>query len=322
MSQYALVTDIGGTNARFALYNLATNELSAIKKILISKNDILLTLIKNYLQAQSVNIEMACIAIACPIDDEDIVNMTNNNLSFSRYELMQELKLTKLEVINDFIAISTSIPKLLKHDLVKIGGNEPDLDYPIAIYGAGTGLGVSHLIKVNQNWMSLPGEGGHTELPMINDDEDRILAKLRKRFGRVSTERFLSGNGIVNIYQALLQINNQPIEDVTPEIIVKKALAKSCSLSLQTLTYFCTFMGRFGGNLALTLNTQGGVYIAGGIVPRFIEFFKASPFREAFENKGRMSYLVKKIPVYVIIHDNPGLFGAGVYLKNSLKKNY
>jgi glucokinase len=319
MSQYALVTDIGGTNARFALYDLATNELSAITKILISKNDILLTLIKDYLASQSVTVEMACIAIACPIDDEDVINMTNNDLSFSRSELIQALNLIKLEVINDFTAVSMSIPQLSKKDLIKIGGDEPNLNYPIAIYGAGTGLGVSHLIKVNQHWISLSGEGGHTELPMTSEDEDRILAQLRKKFGRVSTERFLSGNGIVNIYQALLQIKEQPIEAMTPDIIVKNALSKSCPLCLQTLTYFCTFMGRFGGNLALTLNTQGGVYIAGGIVPRFIEFFKSSPFREAFEHKGRMSYLVKKIPVYVITHEDPGLLGAGVYLQNSLK---
>lgn len=319
MSQYALVTDIGGTNARFALYDLATNELSAITKILISKNDILLTLIKDYLASQSVTVEMACIAIACPIDDEDVINMTNNDLSFSRSELIQALNLIKLEVINDFTAVSMSIPQLSKKDLIKIGGDEPNLNYPIAIYGAGTGLGVSHLIKIKQHWISLSGEGGHTELPMTSEDEDRILAQLRKKFGRVSTERFLSGNGIVNIYQALLQINEQPMEALTPDIIVKNALSKSCPLCLQTLTYFCTFMGRFGGNLALTLNTQGGVYIAGGIVPRFIEFFKSSPFREAFEHKGRMSYLVKKIPVYVITHEDPGLLGAGVYLQNSLK---
>ena len=318
MSQYALVTDIGGTNARFALFNLVTNELSAITKILISKEDILLTLIKNYLQAQSVKIEIACIAIACPIDDADTVTMTNNNLSFSRRELNEELKLKKLEVINDFTAVSTSIPRLSPQDLVKIGGDEPNLNYPIAIYGAGTGLGVSHLIKVNQHWVSLSGEGGHTELPMINEEEDRILVQLRKKFGRVSAERFLSGNGIINIYQAIQQINHQPLTDITPDIIVNKALTNSCDLCLQTLNYFCTFMGRFGGNLALTLNTQGGVYIAGGIVPRFIEFFKASPFRSAFEYKGRMSTLVKKIPVYVITHEDPGLFGAGVYLQNSL----
>ncbi|OCG23459.1 glucokinase [Gilliamella sp. wkB108] len=320
MSQYALVTDIGGTNARFALYNLTTNELSAITKILIAKHDVLLTLIKDYLATQSVKIDMACIAIACPIDDEDVITMTNNDLSFSRSELIRELNLTTLEVINDFTAVSTSIPKLLPQDVVKIGGGEPDLNYPIAIYGAGTGLGVSHLININGHWISLSGEGGHTELPMTNDEEDRILVQLRKKFGRVSTERFLSGNGIVNIYQALLQINNQPIEDITPDIIVQRALDNSCPICLQTLNHFCTFMGRFGGNLVLTLNTQGGVYIAGGIVPRFIEFFKKSAFRDAFENKGRMSFLVKKVPVYVITHKDPGLFGAGVYLQNSLEK--
>ena len=319
MSQYALVTDIGGTNARFALYDLVTNELSAITKVLISKDDVLLELIKSYLNSQSVTVDMACIAIACPIDEGDLIEMTNNNLSFSRSELIKELKLTKLEVINDFTAVSTSIPRLSANDVIKIGGEEPNLNYPIAIYGAGTGLGVSHLVKVNENWISLPGEGGHTELPMVNEEEDRILAQLRKKFARVSCERFLSGNGIVNIYQALLQINNQPTEEITPDIIVNKALSNSCPICLATLTHFCTFMGRFGGNLALTLNTQGGVYIAGGIVPRFIEFFKSSPFREAFEYKGRMSFLVKKIPVYVIIHKDPGLFGAGVYLQNSLK---
>lgn len=320
MSQYALVTDIGGTNARFALYDLTTNKLSAITKILISKDDDLLVLIKNYLANQSISVDMACIAIACPIDDTDMVNMTNNNLSFSRSALIKALNLKQLEVINDFTAVSTSIPQLTDKDLVKIGGDDADLNYPIAIYGAGTGLGVSHLIKVNQHWISLSGEGGHTELPMTNEKEDRLLAELRKKFGRVSSERFLSGNGIVNIYQALLSINNQPIEEITPDVIVKKALSNSCPLCLETLTYFCTFMGRFGGNLALTLNTQGGVYIAGGIVPRFIEFFKSSPFRHTFENKGRMSYLVKKIPVYVITHEDPGLLGAGVYLQNSLNK--
>lgn len=317
MDQYALVTDIGGTNARFALYNLTTNALSEIVKITIVKEDILLTLIKNYLQKVSVKIEIACIAIACPIEG-DLIAMTNNNLSFSRAELIKELNLKKLEVINDFTAISTSIPQLSIKDVVKIGGTEPNLDFPIAVYGAGTGLGVSHLVKVNQHWISLSGEGGHTELPMINEEEDRILSQLRTKFGRVSCERFLSGNGIVNIYQALLNINHKPVETVTPDVIVENALSNGCDICRQTLTYFCEFMGRFGGNLALTMNTQGGVYIAGGIVPRFIEFFKESPFREAFENKGRMSYLLKKIPVYVITHDNPGLFGAGVYLQNSL----
>lgn len=270
-TDYALVTDIGGTNARFALFNLNTSELSAITKIIITPDHDLLTLIKTYLQAQSIKVERACIAIACPVEG-DLIAMTNNNLSFSRSQVIAELHLKQLEVINDFTAVSMSIPKLTEQDVVKVGGAEPDLNFPIAIYGAGTGLGVSHLIKINGNWISLSGEGGHVELPMVNATEDNVLAQLREKFGRVSAERFLSGKGIVNIYQALLTLHHKPMEEITPDIIVNKALANSCEICQQTLTLFCTFMGRFGGNLALSLNTQGGVYIAGGIVPRFIDF--------------------------------------------------
>ncbi|MDF7669827.1 glucokinase [Orbaceae bacterium ESL0721] len=318
LTDYALVTDIGGTNARFALFNIQTGELSAITKIEIDPDHDLLTLIKNYIESQSVGINSACIAIACPIDGTDRVEMTNNSLSFSRSQLIAALNLKRLEVINDFTAVSFSVPQLTQQDYVKIDGGDPNEQFPIAIYGAGTGLGVSHLIKYNNQWISLSGEGGHVELPMTNEIEDKVLIEMRKKYGRVSAERFLSGRGIVNIYNALLSIHNRPQQELTPDIIVERALTNSCNICHQTLTLFCTFMGRFGGNLALTLNTQGGVYIAGGIVPRFIEFFKASPFRAAFENKGRMSYLLKKIPVYLITHSDPGLLGAGIYLRNSL----
>lgn len=319
MNQPILVADIGGTNARFALYDQTSHVLSAIEKITITKRDNLLSLAKNYIAKQSVTIEYACIAIACPVEG-DWVAMTNNHLAFSQSQLQQDLKLKHLTVINDFTAVAMSIPALKNNDVEQIGGEKPKSGYPIAVYGAGTGLGVAYLLNINDHWVSLAGEGGHTELPMINEQEDQILLMLRKKFKRVSAERFLSGNGIVNIYQALLQIHQQPIEDITPDIIVNNALSNSCSMSQQALTLFCTFMGRLGGNLALTLNTQGGVYIAGGIVPRFIDFLKASPFRDNFENKGRMTYLLKKIPVYVITHDYPGLLGAGMYMQNNINK--
>lgn len=320
MNNYALVTDIGGTNARFALFNIKTSELSAITKIVINKDHDVITLIKNYLQTQAIQVDLACIAIACPIEG-DRVEMTNNNLSFSRSQLKKELNLKQLEVINDFTAVSMCIPKLTAQDMIQIGGTKPDLNFPIAVYGAGTGLGVSYLINIDDHVISLSGEGGHVELPMVNENEDHVMAQFRQKFGRVSAERFLSGSGIVNIYQALLTIHHKPVEEITPDVIVNNALTGNCAICHQALTLFCTFMGRFGGNLALTLNTQGGVYIAGGIVPRFIDFFKASPFRATFENKGRMSYLVKRIPVYVITHSDPGLLGAGAYLQNSLNKH-
>lgn len=308
-----LVADIGGTNARFALYDNGDKTLSNIIKYTITDDSTLFNLITDYLSQCHVQVKHACLAIACPIEG-DKITMTNNHIEFSRSELQVALGLKQLEVINDFTAVAMSVPALKPQDVCQIGGQEADIKYPIAIYGAGTGLGVSHLIKVDQQWLSLPGEGGHVELPMINTEEDQVLAQLRDKFGRVSAERFLSGSGLVNIYQALAKINQREHIDITPSDIVAQALDNSCSLSLQTLNLFCAFMGRFGGNLALTLNTKGGVYIAGGIVPRFIEFFKQSAFRHNFETKGRMGHILTTIPVYIIVHSDPGLLGAGMYL--------
>ncbi|WP_392563904.1 glucokinase [Orbus wheelerorum] len=313
-----LVADIGGTNARFALYNKATKTLSNIEKYTITDETRLPQLITHYLEQCGVKVERACLAIACPIEGDKIA-MTNNHIEFSRSELQSSLCLKQLEVINDFTAVAMSVPALKEQDKCQIGGKEPDMNYPVAIYGAGTGLGVAHLINAANQWLSLPGEGGHVELPMINAHEDQVLSVLRNKFGRVSAERFLSGSGLVNIYQALAEITNQDKKEISPSDIVAQALDKSCQLSLQTLTLFCAFMGRFGGNLALTLNTRGGVYIAGGIVPRFLEFLKQSDFRHNFETKGRMGRLLKTIPVYVITHSDPGLLGAGMYLEQKQK---
>ncbi|WP_392562620.1 glucokinase [Orbus sturtevantii] len=312
-----LVADIGGTNARFALYNRATKILSDIKKYTITDDTCLPQLVTDYLKLCSVTVKRACFALACPIEGDKIV-MTNNHIEFSRSELQELLALKQLEVINDFTAVAMSVPALGAEDICQIGGQAADITYPIAVYGAGTGLGVAHLLSIAGKWLSLPGEGGHVELPMINDSEDKILSILRQKFGRVSAERFLSGSGLVNIYQALVELTNQSKQDITASEIVTQALEQSCQICLQTLSLFCAFMGRFGGNLALTLNTRGGVYIAGGIVPRFLEFFKQSDFRLHFETKGRMGRLLQTIPVYVIVHSDPGLLGAGMYLEQKM----
>lgn len=312
-----LVADIGGTNARFALFDKSNKTLSNIEKFTINDDTCLKQLIENYLKTCEANIDYACLALACPIEG-DHVTMTNNHIEFSRRELQSALQLKHLSVINDFTAVAMSVPALRAEDVKKIGGDEPDTHYPIAIYGAGTGLGVAHLLKTEKRWLSLSGEGGHVELPMTTPQEDQLLDTLRKKFTRVSAERFLSGNGLINIYQALLEINHADKSELSPSEIVDNALNDRCPLCQQTLKLFCTFMGRFGGNLALTMNTKGGVYIAGGIVPRFIDYLMQSEFRHHFENKGRMSYLLKTIPVYVIVHPDPGLLGAGMYLMQDI----
>lgn len=314
----ALVGDIGGTNARLALCDLADGSISTPIIYSALENESLESCILKFRQETNSNFTAACIAIACPITG-DYVKMTNNPWEFSQKQLKENCGLEKLIVINDFTAMSMSVTCLDRNKLIKIGGDEPDPKAPIAVYGAGTGLGVGHVIKVGDKWLQLPGEGGHVDLAPANMSEDMILIAMRARIGHVSAERVLSGPGLVNLYEAIAMRNERLQEGLTPADVTSRALANPADPDcLEALQTFCRLMGRFGGNLALTLGTFGGVYIAGGVVPRFIDFFVNSKFREAFEDKGRFKDYLKRIPVYVITDGKAGLKGAAATLRQEL----
>ncbi|CDG22744.1 Glucokinase [Xenorhabdus poinarii G6] len=319
MTTYALVGDIGGTNARLALCDIDTGQLSAVEFYPCAHYASLEIVIRQYLQQQDCDVNDGCIAIACPVTD-DIIRMTNHSWCFSVNQMKTSLGWERFEVINDFTAVSLAIPVLQTNDVIQIGGKQPQAKRPIAVYGAGTGLGVAHLIHTGNQWISLPGEGGHVDFAPDSEEEDHLLNVLRKEYGHVSAERVLSGPGLVNIYRSLQKLNNQSVEDLTPSDISDRALNGNCPICKQALELFCRALGRFGGNLALNISAFGGVYIAGGIVPRFLEFFQTSGFRQGFENKGRFTHYLRDIPVYLITHDKPGLLGAGSYIRQLLGK--
>ncbi len=317
MTKYALVGDVGGTNARLALCEIDNGALSQTRTFSTEDYDSLEAVIRTFLNEQSEQIKHACIAIACPITD-DWVEMTNHDWAFSTSQMKASLGLEALEIINDFTAVAMAIPALSAQDVMQFGGKAVIKDKPIAVYGAGTGLGVSHLVHVDQRWVSLPGEGGHVDFAANSEEEDMIMDVLRAELGHVSAERILSGSGLVNLYRAIVKSDDRVPESLKPRDVSQRALDDSCTDCKRALALFCVILGRFGGNLALNLGTFGGVYIAGGIVPRFLEFFKASGFRAAFEDKGRFKSYVADIPVYLITHDNPGLLGAGGHLRQVL----
>ncbi|PHM61784.1 glucokinase [Xenorhabdus ishibashii] len=319
MTTYALVGDIGGTNARLALCDVDTGQLSAVEFYPCAHYPSLEIVIRQYLKQKNCEVKYGCIAIACPVTD-DVISMTNHSWRFSVSQMKASLGWEHFEVINDFTAVSLAIPVLGADDVIQIGGKQPQAKRPIAVYGAGTGLGVAHLIHTGTQWMSLPGEGGHVDFAPESTEEDHMLSVLREEYGHVSAERVLSGPGLVNIYRSLMKLNGQVAEDITPRDISDRALNGNCPICKQALELFCTALGRFGGNLALNLGAFGGVYIAGGIVPRFLDFFQKSGFRQGFENKGRFTDYLKDIPVYLITHDKPGLLGAGSYIRQSLGK--
>lgn len=315
---YALIGDIGGTNARLSLLNLADGEITTPIIYSTSENDSLESCILKFKKETKAEFESVCIAVASPITG-DYIKMTNNPWEFSISAMKTTLGLKDLIVINDFTAMCMSVTVIDKDSLVKIGGGEPDLSAPIAVYGAGTGLGVAHLIHVGNKWVPLSGEGGHVDLAPANVSEDMILMALRGRIGHVSAERVLSGPGLVNLYEAIAMRNERVRENMKPSDVTAGALSDPADPDcLEALNTFCRLMGRFGGNLALTMSTFGGVYIAGGVVPRFIDFFKNSKFREAFEDKGRFKSFLQRIPVYVITDNLAGLRGAGAYLRQHL----
>lgn len=216
----------------------------------------------------TVTVNEGCIAIACPITG-DWVAMTNHTRAFSIAEMKRNLGFAHLEIINDFTAVSMAIPMLKAEHLIQFGGSAPVAGKPIAVYGAGTGLGVAHLVHVDKRWVSLPGEGGHVDFAPNSEEEGIILEELRAELGHVSAERVLSGPGLVNLYRAIVKSDGRLPENLQPREVTERALADSCTDCRRALSLFCVIMGRFGGNLALTLGTFGGVYIAGGIVPRF-----------------------------------------------------
>jgi len=219
-----------------------------------------------------------------------------------------------LNVINDFTALALALPVIPFERLVQVGGQSAPLFGPKALIGPGTGLGVSGLLPTHQNdhWVAIAGEGGHITLAAQNEAEYRVIELIRQRHGHVSAERILSGPGLVDLYGALRQLQQQaPLDGVSAAEITNWALHDKDPLACQSLEMFAGFLGTVAGDLALTLGARGGVYLGGGIVPRWLGWFESSPFRARFEAKGRYSAYLRDIPVWVInASESPALLGA------------
>lgn len=311
-----LVADIGGTNIRIGIFN-QDESVHSLKVFQCGKYESLSAVLQTYIDETdlgnaSIN---ACLAIACPVEN-DLVSMTNLPWEFSKTELKETLKLNKLLMINDYTAIAHAVPYLSDDQKVKIGGGEVVANKPISICGPGTGLGVANVIPQSEGqWEALGGEGGHVDFAPTDELETQILSYLFTKYQHVSYEQLLSGLGIEQIYQALKYIENVELPELSAKEISEKALNGQCELCKRSLAKFCQILGSFAGNLSLTLASFGGVYIAGGIVPRFIDFIKASEFRSRFVSKGRFEQFNRNIPTFVITESQPGILGASAYLR-------
>jgi glucokinase len=304
-----MVVDIGGTNARFAL--VAPGSLDPLHEKTVQCADFpsLELAARQYLRDHG-NPVVKEAAVDVAVDPtSDFVKLTNGPWGFSIEKTRVALGLDRLQVVNDFTALALGVPALTPQELQRIGGGAAVAGTPIAVIGAGTGLGVSGLIPSGGRYVALKGEGGHTAFSPMNEREARMLLWLQKRYEHVSTERVLSGMGLENLYQALCALDGVESAPLTPDKITSAALAKTDAHCAEAVEMFCAILGTAAANLVVVLGARAGCYIGGGIVPRLGEYFARSPFRKSFETKGRFSAYVAAVPTYVILAQTPALRG-------------
>lgn len=306
-----LLADIGGTNARFGWVECSGAPIDRVQVLPTAGHPTVAHAVQSYLQAQRLPAPRSlAMGIATPVLG-DQVRMTNHHWAFSQRALQDELGLDRLLVLNDFTMLALALPSLPATQLRQLGGTTLPGDAPKALIGPGTGLGVSGLLPSPCGWVAIAGEGGHVTLAAQDDREEAVIHQLRQRHGHVSAERALCGAGLVDLYEAICQIDGREAETLLPSDVTSRGLTDADPACLEALAHFCALLGCVAGDLALTLGARGGVYIGGGIVPRLGDFVARSRLRERFEGKGRFREYLQPIPLLIIDASvSPALDGA------------
>ncbi|MBA4782680.1 MAG: glucokinase [Rhizobiales bacterium] len=311
----ALIGDIGGTNARFALM---TDALANIRRFPIVKTrnfDGLKEAIEmTALNHTAIQPRTALLAVAGPVRG-DSFSLTNCPWTVEPMRLIEELGFEVVVVLNDFEALALALPALLENDLEQIGNGTINQHGTKLVVGPGTGLGAAALVFARDTWVPLPGEGGHINFGPITDLDFDIWRVMEPTNGRISAETFLSGPGILRLYRAMSRLADEMPVLTTAAEVTRAALDNSSSVARETLELFCSYLGRFAGDMAMFTMAKGGVYLGGGIVPRILPLLQKASFREAFEAKAPHDDLLGKVATSVITHPNPALEGLATYAR-------
>lgn len=318
----ALVGDIGGTNARFALWR--DERLESVRVSATADHATVEQAIQVYMAAEGLapgEVETICLACAGPVE-VDPFRFTNNPWRISRAAFCAELQVRELLLINDFSAMALGMTRLQDDEYITVCPGVAQPQRPAVVIGAGTGLGVGTLLALpDGSWHALPGEGGHVDLPVGSAREAQIWQALHRQLGHVSAEAgALSGNGLLALYRATCAVDGQPAALQSAAQVTRAALEGE-PLAVNVLELFCCLLGRVAGNNVLTLGARGGVFIAGGMVPRFTDFFMASGFSRSLRDKGCMSDYFDDLPVWLVTAEYPGLVGAGVAAQQHLLRS-
>jgi glucokinase len=313
--ELALVADIGGTNARFALASLGNGGGALIERHWpVSAFGSFADAARAFLDetAPDGGVHYGIVADASPANG-DRIKVTNSAWQFSLDETRRALGFEALYAINDFAANSWAIADGGERQFTALGGPEavPDGQGTFAVVGPGTGLGIGAILRGPAGTAVISSEGGHADFAPVTDEEIELLAWLRRRHHRVSYERLLCGPGLLNIYHAI----GGAAAVTAPEQVTG---AKDDPLAARAIRIFCEVLGSFAGNAALTFGAWGGVYLAGNLLQPIREELRAGGFRARFDDKGRFGKTLAKVPTLLVDEPALGLIGAAAALRHRI----
>ena len=313
MAAPRLLAAIGDTQARFGLL-YPQGRLERIRAYPCAEHENVVAAIEAYFaDVGGERPTEAAIAASGPIAD-DQVTLANGPWSFSLERSMQQLRFTALHACNDLVAAALAAPRLPASELKKLGGGSPVPNTPTVVLGPGAGLGIAALVPTGAGAIvPVPGEGGHASFSPITAREMQVAGLLAERFGHASVERVVSESGLVNVYEALCQLDRSNAQARTPAEVLNAALMGSDRQSVEALDIVCAALGTAAGNAVLTLGARAGIYLTGDMFARMGAYFDNSPFRQRFDAKGRYSGYLSAVPCYVILNEYPALIGVSSF---------
>lgn len=328
-----LAGDIGGTSTRLALCELNGKNFRAIaeEKFSSAKFSSLDAIIESFLNGESPRIERACFGVPGPVAGET-VKLANLPWTVDASTIKKSFEIERIGLINDLEANAYGLSELGAEDFAVLSAGEKNRTGNAAIISAGTGLGEAglHFEEEMRTLRPFASEGGHADFAPRDDLEIELLKFLREKFGRVSVERVVSGQGLKNIYEFLRDVKkmDEPawLKDEILEngdaaaIVSKNGIAGKSEICELTLEIFVSAYGAAAGNLALKMLATGGVFLGGGIAPKILPKLQGENFIESFRAKGRMRDLLEKIPVRVVLNDKAALLGAAHFAFYELDK--
>jgi len=312
-----LAGDVGGTKTLIGLFEVYKRRPVPVdvRTFQTTAYPGLPAIISEFFAAQAVRPELtaAAFGVAGPVINQS-AKMTNVPWAVDAAEIARVFHLPRVQLLNDLESMAYSLPVLLPDELKTLQSGTDHTEGTVALIAAGTGLGQALLHHVGDREFAIPSEGDHSDFAARTEREMAFAQFLRERYGRSEIEHVLSGPGLVNLYNTLAALDRVPAAPYTAAQITDPEIGAGDRLCREATDMFCAMLGTVAGNLVLTLGAQGGVYIAGGIVPRLGQRFAQSGFRQRFEAKGRMQSYLAAVPAYVVTHKLPACLGCAAAL--------